>query len=125
MRRSTSPPCEALKGFTNALRTEVEKSGLSVSLVILGPVESSYWEHNPGSRERVPKGIKTITTEEAAGDDRRRDRAEQTQHHTPRDLSPSVRNGSNRVCRARIGSLGRGRGSNSFNVWLLVGARRL
>ena len=57
---------QALKGFTNALRTEVEKSGISVSLVILGPVESSYWEHNPGSRERVPKGIKAITTEEAA-----------------------------------------------------------
>ena len=57
---------QALKGFTNALRTEVEKIGLSVSLVILGPVESSYWEHNPGSRERVPMGIKTITTEEAA-----------------------------------------------------------
>lgn len=37
-----------------------------MSLVILGPVESSYWEHNPGSRERVPKGIKAITTEEAA-----------------------------------------------------------
>jgi short-subunit dehydrogenase len=40
--------------------------GITVSLVTLGPVESSYWEHNPGSRERVPKGVKAMTTDEAA-----------------------------------------------------------
>jgi short-subunit dehydrogenase len=56
----------ALKGFTEALRTEVKKAGISVSLVTLGPVESTYWEHNPGSRERVPRGTKTMSTEEAA-----------------------------------------------------------
>ncbi len=27
--------------------------GVNVSLVVLGTVESSYWEHNPRSRERV------------------------------------------------------------------------
>jgi short-subunit dehydrogenase len=58
---------QALKGFTDALRTEVEEAGISVSLVTLGPVESTYREHNPGSRERIPKGIKAMTTEEAAG----------------------------------------------------------
>jgi short-subunit dehydrogenase len=43
----------ALAGFTDALRSEVRKSGLSVTLVVLGVVESAYWEHNPGSREHV------------------------------------------------------------------------
>jgi hypothetical protein len=37
-----------------------------VSLVVLGTVESAYWEHNTGSRERVPKGFKPLTTNEAA-----------------------------------------------------------
>ena len=55
----------ALKGFTDALRTEVEKAGITVSLVTLGAVESTYWEHNPGSRERIPKGPKMMTAEEA------------------------------------------------------------
>ncbi len=45
----------ALAGFSEALRSEVKGKGLSVTLVVLGMVESSYWEHNPGSRERAPK----------------------------------------------------------------------
>lgn len=56
----------ALKGFSEALRTEVETKGVFVSLVVLGAVESSYWDHNPGSRERVPRGLPAITTNEAA-----------------------------------------------------------
>jgi short-subunit dehydrogenase len=44
----------ALAGFTDALRAEVRGSGLSVTLVVLGLVESSYWEHNPGSRKYAP-----------------------------------------------------------------------
>jgi len=56
----------ALKCFTDALRTEIRKAGIGVSLVTLGPVESTYWEHNPGSRERVPGGIRALPTEEAA-----------------------------------------------------------
>jgi short-subunit dehydrogenase len=44
----------ALAGFTDALRTEVKGSGISVTLVVLGMVESPYWEHNPGSREHAP-----------------------------------------------------------------------
>ena len=57
---------QALKGFSDALRLEVAPRGLLVSLVVLGPVESSYWEHNPGSRERVPKGVAPLTTDQAA-----------------------------------------------------------
>ena len=38
---------QALKGFSEALRLEAAASGIFVSLVVLGAVESSYWEHNP------------------------------------------------------------------------------
>jgi uncharacterized protein len=44
----------ALAGFTESLRAEVRGTGLSVTLVVLGIVESPYWKHNPGSRERAP-----------------------------------------------------------------------
>lgn len=57
---------QALKGFSEALRLEVEAKGVFVSLVALGAVESTYWEHNPGSRERVSKAVPAITTNEAA-----------------------------------------------------------
>ena len=58
---------QALKGFSDALRLEVAASGIAVSLVVLGTVESSYWQHNPGSLERVPRGPKPLSTHEAAG----------------------------------------------------------
>ncbi len=57
---------QALKGFSDALRVEVSPRGLFVSLVVLGTVESAYWEHNPGSREHVPKGVAPLTTDQAA-----------------------------------------------------------
>jgi uncharacterized protein len=44
----------ALAGFTESLRAEVRGTGLTVTLVVLGLVESPYWEHNPGSREHSP-----------------------------------------------------------------------
>ena len=57
---------QALRGLSDGLRLEVAKEGIGVSLVVLGTVESSYWEHNPGSRERVPKGFAPLTTAQAA-----------------------------------------------------------
>jgi len=57
---------QALKGFSDGMRQEVTSNGIAVSLVILGTVESSYWEHNPGSRERVPRGFAPLSTTEAA-----------------------------------------------------------
>jgi uncharacterized protein len=57
---------QALKGFSDGLRLEVEANRISVSLVVLGTVESSYWGHNPGSRERVPRGFAPLTTSQAA-----------------------------------------------------------
>ena len=57
---------QALKGFSDALRLEVAPRGLLVSLVVLGTVESAYWEHNPGSRERVPNGFAPLGADQAA-----------------------------------------------------------
>lgn len=45
----------ALHGFTEALRADVYGLGIGVTLMIPGRVESEYFAHNPGSRERVPK----------------------------------------------------------------------
>jgi short-subunit dehydrogenase len=60
----------AIAGFAEGLRSEVKSSGVTVTLVVLGTVNSPYWEHNPGSRERLPttnpRLIPTLTCEEAA-----------------------------------------------------------
>jgi short-subunit dehydrogenase len=50
----------ALRGFTEALRADFDGSGINVTLVEPGVVNSPYWVHNPGSRERVPKLAKLI-----------------------------------------------------------------
>lgn len=59
----------AMRGFTEALRADLRGSGLRVTLASLGKVRSAYWEHNPGSEERLPKIAKlipTLTPEQAA-----------------------------------------------------------
>jgi uncharacterized protein len=60
----------ALAGFTEALRAEVKGSGLGVTLIVLGIVESPYWEHNPGSRKYAPvidpRIARTMSPDEAA-----------------------------------------------------------
>ena len=60
----------AMKGFAEAMRADLRGTGVSVTLVVLGTVETPYWEHNPGSREHLPptdpRMIKTLTAEEAA-----------------------------------------------------------
>jgi uncharacterized protein len=53
----------ALKGFAEALRQETKSTGVDVTLVTLGTVASSYWEHNSGSRENVPRGIPLLMPE--------------------------------------------------------------
>jgi short-subunit dehydrogenase len=47
----------ALRGFDAALAAETRGTGIDVSLVVLGTVESPYWEHNPCSREHLPKPL--------------------------------------------------------------------
>ena len=60
----------AMKGLAEAMRADLRGTGVSVTLVVLGTVETPYWEHNPGSREHLPPStprlIKTLTAEEAA-----------------------------------------------------------
>jgi uncharacterized protein len=61
---------QALAGFTESLRADLKGTGISVTLVVLGVVETPYWEHNPGSREHVPVMspmlAKPLTSEQAA-----------------------------------------------------------
>lgn len=45
----------AVRGFTEALRADLTGTGIGVTLFESGAVASSYWDHNPGSRERLPR----------------------------------------------------------------------
>jgi len=59
----------AMHGFTEALRADLNGTGIRVMLVSFAKVASSYWENNPGSEERLPKAqsmIRVLTPEEAA-----------------------------------------------------------
>lgn len=60
----------AMKGFAEAMRADLEGTGVSVTLVVLGTVETPYWEHNPGSREHLPATnpslVPNLTPEQAA-----------------------------------------------------------
>jgi uncharacterized protein len=59
----------AMEGFNHALRADLYGTGVSVMLAMFGTVETPYWEHNPGSRERLPKqaaGIKALSAEQVA-----------------------------------------------------------
>jgi len=50
----------AMRGLTEALRADLYGSRIGVTLYESGVIESPYWLHNPGSRERVPKIGKMI-----------------------------------------------------------------
>ncbi len=50
----------AVRGFSEALRADLDGTGIGVTLYESGVVTSEYWEHNPGSRERVPKMGKLV-----------------------------------------------------------------
>jgi short-subunit dehydrogenase len=59
----------ALRGFTEALRQDLAGTGIGVMHFIPGKTSSAYFEHNPGSEERIPaisKMIPTLSPEEAA-----------------------------------------------------------
>ncbi len=58
----------AVRGFTEALRSDLANTGIRVTLYESGVVGSEYWEHNPGSRERVPGmgNLVPVVTSEAA-----------------------------------------------------------
>jgi len=50
----------AVRGFTEALRADLDGTGVGVTLFEAGAVASSYWDHNPGSRERMPRIARLI-----------------------------------------------------------------
>lgn len=59
----------AINGFNEALRTEVSDYGINVTLAMFGKISSEYWNHNPGSEERLPeitRMVPTITPAQAA-----------------------------------------------------------
>ncbi|MGD0885740.1 MAG: SDR family NAD(P)-dependent oxidoreductase [Thermodesulfovibrionales bacterium] len=59
----------AMVGFHEALTADLYNTGIKTSLAYFAKVQSSFWEHNPGSEERLPlaqKMIPVITTEQAA-----------------------------------------------------------
>ncbi len=45
----------AVAGLAEGLRSELHGTGITVTLVVLGTVESAYWDNNPGSRENLPE----------------------------------------------------------------------
>lgn len=59
----------AMRGFTEALRADLAGTGIGVTLIAPGKVDSPFFAHNPGSEERIP-GIarlyRTLSTEEVA-----------------------------------------------------------
>lgn len=72
----------AMRGFTASLRADLYGTGIGVMLVLPGKVASTYFEHNPGSEDRIPRIaalIPTLTPEAVADaivDGLRRDRRE-------------------------------------------------
>lgn len=45
----------AMRAFAGQLRADLRGTGVGVTLVAPAEVDSPYFEHNPGARERVPK----------------------------------------------------------------------
>ncbi len=59
----------AMRGFHEALRADLHGTGVRTLLVVPSTVESGYWEHNPGARERTPsigRLYRTLTPDEVA-----------------------------------------------------------
>jgi short-subunit dehydrogenase len=60
----------AVAGLAETLQSELKGTGLWVTLIVLGTVETPYWVHNPGSRENMPKSnprlVPVLTPDEAA-----------------------------------------------------------
>lgn len=52
----------ALRGFTAGLRADLRSTGVRVMELLPGRVDSTYFEHNPGSAERIPRISRLIPT---------------------------------------------------------------
>ena len=58
----------AMRGFSEALRADLHRTPIRVMLAVLAQVDSPYWQHNPGSAERIPRVqalIPRLTSEQA------------------------------------------------------------
>jgi len=60
----------AVAGLAETLQSELRGTGLSVTLIVLGAVETPYWQHNPSKRETMPETnprlFPDMTADEAA-----------------------------------------------------------
>ena len=59
----------AMRGFHEALRADLHKTRIGVTLIVPGEVSSSYFANNPGGEERLPgiaKLYRRLTPEEVA-----------------------------------------------------------
>nr|VFK32337.1 MAG: Short-chain dehydrogenase [Candidatus Kentron sp. MB]VFK33555.1 MAG: Short-chain dehydrogenase [Candidatus Kentron sp. MB]VFK77050.1 MAG: Short-chain dehydrogenase [Candidatus Kentron sp. MB] len=45
----------AIRGFNDALRSELNPYGIKVTLVAFAKVTSDYWKNNPGSEQNIPE----------------------------------------------------------------------
>lgn len=55
--------------FIRALQADLHGTGVRAASVMAGEVDSPYFDHNPGSRQRIPsiaKVVGTISTPDAA-----------------------------------------------------------
>jgi short-subunit dehydrogenase len=52
----------AMRGFTAALRADLRDTGIQVLEIVAGKVSSTYFEHNPGSEERLPRITRMVPT---------------------------------------------------------------
>lgn len=61
----------AMRGLSEVLAADLAGTGVDVSLVAPGKVASEYFDHNPGSEERIPgiaRLFRTLTPDEVATD---------------------------------------------------------
>lgn len=59
----------AMTAFSKSLEMETRGSGINVTLAMFGKVDSAFWQHNPGSEERLPRAntfLPTLTTQQSA-----------------------------------------------------------
>ena len=59
----------ALRGLTDALSADLDGTGVKVSQIVPGKVDSTYFEHNPGAEDGIPgmaRLVRTLTPDEVA-----------------------------------------------------------
>ena len=50
----------AMRAFANQLRTDLAGTGVGVTLIAPAEVDSPYFDHNPGARERIPRASRLL-----------------------------------------------------------------